>query len=151
MAIVHFALTQDSLQAETVIYQGQISYGAQTQLTYLGSCVAIILFSKEYEFAALSHIVGHTTSIGSYNHAHEVLDFYQRELISKAPFAYFLIGGADRCVHVLEEVRRELDKREILYKELDVLGNYYRRVFVDPGNQEILLMKKDLFTALPAL
>ncbi|MEW6239080.1 MAG: hypothetical protein AB1656_27175 [Candidatus Omnitrophota bacterium] len=128
-----------------MICQGQISFGAHTQLTYLGSCVSIIIFSLSRNAAGLSHVVGHVTQMGKYNLAWQVLDYYQQVLSKFGTFEYYLIGGSDFCKHVLQETEDELAKRRIQYTKLDVLGNYYRRVLILPKERTIKLFKKVIY------
>ncbi len=141
-AIIRFELANAHLRGDETIYQGQISFGPHSQLTYLGSCVAIIIFCKKWDYAGLSHVVGHKTRIGDFNLAHEVLDFYQKLAVEHAPFEYYLIGGSDNCAHVLSNTETELKRRNITYRCLDVLGMSYRQVKIIPRDRTILLYKK---------
>ncbi|MGM5482713.1 MAG: hypothetical protein ACQESF_04590 [Nanobdellota archaeon] len=134
-------------KTEQTIYQGQISFGYHTQSTYLGSCISIILFSKEFKIGGLSHIVGHKTKIGNYNLPNEVIEqfqAYRTEYRIKDPY-YFIVGGSNSCKQILEMTKKELQKNEIKYSLGDVLGKYHRKVSLIPKKSKIKIYKKRLY------
>lgn len=141
LSVMIFQYIDNKLKVDERIYQGQISFGAHAQSTYLGSCVSIIALSNRGNFGGLSHVVGHRTSIGDHNLAHQVLDVFQEREKTSGPYSYFVIGGSERCRHVLDEVDAELGKRRIRHIKLDILGLYFREVYFFPRSRTIKLRK----------
>ncbi|MFW6220261.1 MAG: hypothetical protein ACOC3X_01170 [Nanoarchaeota archaeon] len=131
-------------KCKNIIHQGQISFGNYDQATYLGSCISLILFSSELKMGGLSHIVEHITNIGKYNFANEVIDKYLEIKKNYKLFdsKYYIVGGSSTCEHVFKNTKIELEKNNIKYKIIDVLGNYHRSICLIPKENTIKIFKK---------
>ncbi len=145
---MHIEYVKKRGNAEQTIYQGQISFGSHTQSTGLGSCICLILFSEKLKIGGLSHIVGHKTNIGPYNFPDDVIKQFQAHQARdgiKDP-GYFIIGGSDPCAGILGTVEGELQKNNMKYALIDVLGRYHRQVILFPKESKITIYKETLGT-----
>ncbi|RJP34485.1 MAG: hypothetical protein C4527_02125 [Candidatus Omnitrophota bacterium] len=143
-----FEFIEKIIHGKETIQQGQVSFGEHSQSTHLGSCVSIIVLSKSRNVGGLSHVVGRETSIGDYNFAEMVIDYFQSLEKPFGPFDYYAVGGSDNCLFVLEDVERQFNLRMIHYEKLDVLGMYYRHVLLIPQEHKLMIHKKSLFQTI---
>lgn len=122
--------------------QGEITFGETPQSTNLGSCLSLILYSKEKGLGGLSHIVGYGER-GRFKYIDEVLkEFnYLCDVNHITDQQYFLIGGSDNTPHVYENCIDTLDREGINITEQDVLGKYHRRVSLFPQEEKLFVYR----------
>jgi chemotaxis receptor (MCP) glutamine deamidase CheD len=126
------------------VEDGFFHFGRDPQQTILGSCVSIIIASRQNLLAGLSCIVGRKSS-GPFNYPNAVLNYFQEyvEKYSLHGVQYCAIGGSDSNKWILDMVLNECKKRKIDCSLLDVLGSYHRQVLLIPEQGKIQIYKKE--------
>ncbi|MFW6256495.1 MAG: CheR family methyltransferase [Candidatus Sumerlaeota bacterium] len=141
-----FSLTDDPLKNYhgVRIQQGETYVGTEVQGTYLKSCMCVGFYHGERGIGAISHITafrddGAHTPAGALSELEKKLKKFG---LRPGDCQCFLIGGVDKARHVYERTASELTRRGIPYKILDVLGEYHRKLLLDPSTGKLLLYKK---------
>lgn len=126
------------------IMQGMVAVGTEPLSTYLKSCVCVGFHHRGKGVGAMSHVTGFHTTEG--HSAEGALRLIARKLkhhgLKLENCECFLIGGVDRARNVYESVLEALERRGLTGKELDVLGNYHRKIVFIPQTGQVLLYKK---------
>jgi chemotaxis receptor (MCP) glutamine deamidase CheD len=129
---------------ENRVGEGEIYSGREISDTILGSCVSLVFYSESTMIGGLSCIVGRKSK-GPYNFASDVIGqfiAYQQENNIKDA-EYFLIGGSNICKWVLDGIIIELDRKNMSYKEEDVLGlSMHRQVIFHPEQSKLQIYRK---------
>ena len=133
------------MSCHETITQGQVTrFSQQTQMTWLGSCISLILFSEKEKKAIISHITGNNKH-GPFGMPDKVLDHYRSIDRRIQDPEYLMIGGTDKAPLAYDLTTRELNSRCIDYIEADVLGEYHRRIIVIPTESLLQIHKTPLW------
>lgn len=128
----------------TRIQQSEVSAGSDKQYTVLKSCVCVGFHHATKHLGAISHITGFSSEGG--HSARGALRAIQRKLarfgVDLRECECFVIGGTERARHVYDQVVGDLQGREIAFKELDVLGQFHRKILYDPATGIVALYRK---------
>lgn len=126
------------------IQQGEVYVGTEEQGTILKSCTCIGFYNAGKSIAAISHITGFSQDAG--HCAEGALQAMKKGLrkhgLDFSDCECFLIGGATRARYVFDQVEATLRAAGIRYKEFDILGDFHRKLMLDPKTGLITLYKK---------
>lgn len=125
------------------IEEGYFYFGREPQQTILGSCVSLILLSREKLLGGLSCIVGRESK-GPFNYPDQVVKYFQEATKRYAipDPKYYVVGGSDSCKWVLDMVLDECKKGHINCSDIDTLGSYHRQVLLAPEQGKIQIYRK---------
>ena len=122
---------------------GEMSFGKETQSTYLGSCISLILHSPSKRIGGISHIVGSTDKEYPFNTAEDVINQYyliikEHQILDPT---FYLIGGTEKAFYTAKNSLEIINKHNIFISKFDILGDYYRNICYDPVNEIIEIEK----------
>lgn len=125
------------------VQQGQVAAGKTAMGTVLGSCVCVGFFHGAKRIGAISHITGFDCAdahspAGALDALAAALE---NEGAAVAECACFVLGGSDKQRHVYHATAEELARRDIPFTELDVLGQWHRKLVFEPATGEVWLYK----------
>jgi len=125
------------------IDEGYYHFGREPQRAILGSCVSLILLSRNKLLGGLSCIVGRPSK-GPFNYPSQVVEYFKKvsEFYELTDSEYYAVGGSDSCKWVLDRVLDECKKSSIHCSEIDTLGRFHRQVLLSPESGKIQIYKK---------
>lgn len=129
---------------------GEITFGSNTQSTYLASCLSLIVNSPSKKIGGISHIVGRKGNNNfDFNFAKDVIEEFNKKLLKYYIYdpEYYLVGGTNMGIHVTERAINEIDnagiqivnKNKVYGKYNDILGEKYKDILYDPTKQLLLI------------
>lgn len=131
------------------IQQGEIHAGNDLMHTILRSCVCIGFYSAARQVGAISHITGFDQPNA---HQPEAALAQMSAGLAKRNLTFndcecFVIGGSEKAPKPYRESITLLKAKGIPYTELDILGNFHRKLKLNPANGELILYKKANFSS----
>ena len=113
---------------------GDVSVGREPQEGAVGTNYCLGWCDGERGVGGFCHVTGIAGS-GKHTVAGAVaalMKGVREQGLNKAEVEWFLVGGADNLGHTYQGVKKELDLHGIVFREMDVLGRWHRRVKLEP-------------------